>query len=403
MLSAVRYFYQFSALHAFLIGLLPFFLPTILWRQDYTLSDISLFIALSGMGYFLCLILWEKLRSSEQKIWAIRSSFVIESLLVAYLVMADDQLNLTVLALLNGIYGCFYWMSQRFLFKDVSNRKNSGNHFGNFQILVAVLLKIGILSGAFLLEEGNQSALLVLTIAISLAGIVATFGRAVTGEIKAALSAERVSLKQALNLKDIHNSRLVFIVDGLFLFLESYFWTLSLYFLSQENLMKLGGVVVGLTVVMAVLFWLVKNTIDKTDALRLFKVATVLYAMSWVLRGLVDISFPEFVQLLMILAIAFLTSLFRLSFNKLFFDRSERTTTYAYLLAKSYYSQLGVTLFFCLIGWWLVGKEDPLSSLNSVYWCAALLAPCFLLYSRKVENHSVRSTVTTEDKSCNVY
>ncbi|WP_153764483.1 hypothetical protein [Endozoicomonas sp. OPT23] len=403
MLSGVRYFYQFSALHAFLIGLLPFFLPTILWRQGFTLADIALFISLSGLGYFISLIFWEKLRTSNGNLWAVRGSFIIESLLVAYLVAVEMQLNLFVLALLNGLYGCFYWMSQRFLFKDLSSNKNSGNHFGNFQILVGIMLKVGILSGAFLLEQEGRSILLVLTIALNIAGLAATFKESAVKEMTSALSFKKVSFSSALKLRDSHNSRLVFLVDGLFLFLESYFWTLSLYFLSQENLMKLGGLVIGLTIAMAVLFWLIKNTIDKTNGLTLFKVAAVLYAFSWALRALVSPDYSPLMQLPLILLVAFLTSLFRLFFNKLFFDRSEQTATYRYLLTKSYYSQLGVVLFFGFIAFWLQGSGEPLAALNPVYWCAALLAPCFLLYGRKTENQPVCSAVTNEDTSCNVY
>ena len=403
MLTGVRYFYQFSALHAFLIGLLPFFLPTILWRQGFALSDIALFISLSGLGYFVSLIAWEKLRTSKEKLWAVRGSFIVESLLVAYLVAVDMQLDLIILAVLNGVYGCFYWMSQRFLFKDLSNNRNSGNHFGNFQILVGVMLKVGILSGAWLLEQEGRSLLLILTVFLSVAGLAATFKESLAEEIKSALNFKPAPFISAMKLKDSYNSRLVFLVDGLFLFLESYFWTLSLYFLNQENLMKLGGLMVGLAIAMAVLFWLIKNTIDKTDGLTLFKMAAVLYAFSWVLRPLVSPDYSQFVQLPLILLIAFLTTLFRLSFNKLFFDRSERTSMYSYLLAKSYYSQLGVLLFFGFIAFWLQGSGEPLPALNSVYWFAALLAPCFLLYSRKTETQSSYRTATHEDKSCNVY
>ena len=403
MLAGVRYFYQFSALHAFLIGLLPFFLPTILWRQGYSLADIALFISVSGLGYFISLALWEKLRASKNRLWAVRGSFIIEFMLVAYLVIIDEQLNLITLALLNGLYGCFYWMSQRFLFKDLSSQKNSGNHFGNFQILVGVMLKVGILSGAFLLEGEGRSLLLVLTSLLTIAGLAITCKKSLAEEISGALSFEQVPFSRAMTLKGSPNSRLVFIVDGLFLFLESYFWTLSLYFLNQENLMQLGGVVVGLTIAMAVLFWLIKNTIDRTAGVTLFKVAAALYAFSWALRALVNPEYSQFVQLPMILLVAFLTSLFRLSFNKLFFDRSEQTETYSYLLAKSYYSQLGVVLFFGFLVFWLQGAKEPLTALNSVYWCAALLAPCFLLFSRKKENLPVSSTMTNEGKSCNVY
>ncbi|MGY0217752.1 hypothetical protein ACWJJH_10260 [Endozoicomonadaceae bacterium StTr2] len=385
MTTAVRYFYSFSGIHAFLIGLLPFFLPTLLWRQGYSLSEIAGFISISGLAYFVSLIGWEKLRSSNWKLWAVRGSFVTEALLVLMLVQAEAT-GLWLLAVANGVYGCFYWMSQRLLFKDLSSYRNSGNHFGNFQIVVTVLLKLGILAGAFLLEHSSQTLLAVLAVTASLLGLLHTWKKETKAEILSALKADRVSLKQALNLKDSNHSKLVFFVDGLFLFLESYFWTLSLYFLSSEKLMNLGGMVVGLAVALALLFWMVKRSIDRVDAIKLLRIATVLYAVSWWLRSGVASDTNLVLQLLLIMTIAFFTSLFRLSFNKVFFDRAEQAFTQQYLLAKSYYSQAGVFVFFGLLALFAIDSGSAMEQLNSVYIYASLLVPALWLYAMKTQS-----------------
>ncbi|WP_461537896.1 hypothetical protein [Spongorhabdus nitratireducens] len=385
MTTAVRYFYSFSGIHAFLIGLLPFFLPTLLWRQGYSLSEIAGFISVSGLAYFVTLIGWEKLRSSRWKLWAVRGSFVTEALLVLMLVQAEAT-GLWLLAVANGVYGCFYWMSQRLLFKDLSSYRNSGNHFGNFQIVVTVLLKLGILAGAFLLEHSSQMLLAVLAVTASLLGLLHTWNKETKAEILSALKADRVSLKQALNLKDGNHSKLVFFVDGLFLFLESYFWTLSLYFLSSEKLMNLGGMVVGLAVALALLFWMVKRSIDRVDAIKLLRIATALYAVSWWLRSGVAPDMNLLLQLLLIMTIAFFTSLFRLAFNKVFFDRAEQAFTQQYLLAKSYYSQAGVFVFFGLLALFAIDSGSAMEQLNSVYIYASLLVPALWLYAMKTQS-----------------
>ncbi|WP_062261335.1 hypothetical protein [Endozoicomonas arenosclerae] len=390
----MRYFFHFSGLHAFLVGLLPFFLPTLLWQQGYSLEDIAVFIALSGVAYFMSLWAWEYLRSGKGSLWMVRASFMTEVVLVAGMFFFQQETSggttsLVLLAILNGVYGCCYWMAQRLLFKSISHDRNSGQHFGNFQILVAVFLKLGIVSGAFLLEQSSYTTLLVLSSLISLAGIAQTFRKKVADEINLAFKAPAVSFSKTLEFRDGFGSRRIFFVDGLFLFLESYFWTLSLYFINQESLLKLGGTMVVLAIAVAALFKLVQTFIDRMAAIKLLRVAIVLYAFSWLLRGLVDDTLSTQLQYALILVVAFLTSLFRLSFNKVFFDRADKTTTHAYLLLKSYCSQLGVAVFFgalaLLMTHFVSEGQPPLESLQAVYLVSSILALAYFRYCWQTE------------------
>ena len=398
----MHYFFQFSGIHAFLVGLLPFFLPTVLWQKGYSLTEIAVFIALSGVSYLVTLVVWEVLRSGKGSVWSVRASFLTEILLVAGLFFfqqqtGNDNTGLVLLAILNGVYGCFYWMAQRLLFKSISHSRNSGQHFGNFQILVAVLLKVGIISGAFLLEQSSYSALFMLSTLISMVGIAQTFRHKVLSDINSAFSAPAVRFSQVLRFRDGYGSRGVFFADGLFLFLESYFWTLSLYFFNSESLLELGGMMVILAVAVAALFKLVQTFIDRIAAIRLLRVAIMLYAFSWLLRGLVDDTMATGLQYTVILVVAFLTSLFRLSFNKVFFDRADKTTTHAYLLLKSYCSQLGVAVLFGVIallmtqGFVLHQGQPPLEALQAVYFVSSILALVYFRYSWQTQSQTARA------------
>ena len=73
---------------------------------------------------------------------------------------------------------------------------------------------------------------------------------------------------------------------ALFLFLESHFWTLSLFLLVSEDLSRLGVVVVVLGIVFALLFLLIKNRIDRPGArpMAVYRASVALYALSWLLR-----------------------------------------------------------------------------------------------------------------------
>ena len=381
-----RFFYCFCAIHAFLIGLLPFFIPVVLWRQTSSLPSIAQFLAASGFAYLCCLWFWDRLRSSHYSHWVIKGSFILEPLLVTSLLLSPDNIPLLPLALLNGVYGCFYWMSQRTLFRQLATDQNSGKHFGNFQILVAVLLKVGILVGALLLDSEFRLWLIPISIIVSLTGMVVLFRQDSLLTVEQAVKGKALSLKEVIQFKDAHYSRSVFFVDGFFLFLESYFWALSLYFINQENLMNLGGMVIILALIVSVLFWVLKNVIDRTHAVKLFRASLCLYLISWVVRGWLHHEQSLILQNSLIVLITFFTSFFRLSLNKAFFDRAGEYTSQKYLFIKSYYSQAGAVVFFMAMVLILPEEIKPEAALELVYYCAVILSPAYFLYHWKPEN-----------------
>ncbi len=388
------YFYQFSGLHAFLTGLMPFFLPVILWRDTHSLALVSGFISLSGLGFLISLLLWEKLRAGDHGKLAIAGSFIAEAVLITALILEELHSGLSVagvlsLALLNGFYGCFYWLSLRVLFISQSSegKDSSGNRFGNFQLVVGILLKLGILAGAILLDSGQDIWLVVVTLLVSAAGGVCVYSQTNSDYIKTALSANPVQLSNLFCFRPGNWSRSVFVLDGLFLFMESYFWVLSLYLLSNESFTRLGLIVVALAVILSLLFLVIKSRIDSGDSSQVFTLAVILYSLSWVLRGWIDNSIsptasPTLFSVTVIL-IAFMTSFFRLSFNKIFFDRIEIGNRQLFVLAKSWYTQFGVTVFFALLALVFQLSGGGSRQLATIYWLSAPLALIYFLYARQ--------------------
>jgi len=133
-----------------------------------------------------------------------------------------------------------------------------------------------------------------------------------------------VSLKSSFQYRDRCRSFPVFLVDGIFLFLESHFWLLSLFLVVQEDFSSLGVTVVALAVFFAATFWLLKNTIDTMDGNTVYWVATLLYAGSWLLRAMIDGEMSRNVLLISLMLVTFSSSFFRLAFNKRFFDLARR-------------------------------------------------------------------------------
>lgn len=414
MTKANNLFFKFAGLHSLLMGLLPFYIPVLLWQQGYLLWQLSFFIAFTGLGFLLALPLWRNLYWDNQWNTLLRASFVLEILLLAT-VLSIESLHsiagLFLIALLNGVYLCFYWTSQRTLFTQMDSsiehsketKTTTGNNFGNFQIVVMILLKVGILLSAFLLEQDYEMVLLILSMSIAVFGIIYLRSESDTdSNTNGHLQFSLTSKPSDINIDK--PTQVAFFFDGLFLYLESYFWLLSLYLIAQQDIMQLGILVVGLTLLLAALFWLIKGRIDAFPVNTIFHLAIIGYAISWLLRGFITSdSNPTEINYPLIVTIAFLTSFFRLSFNKRFFDHvnifktNQSATNQAamiqYLLDKSTLSQLGVLFFFSLLGILLFAlpTQNPLSW---IYMSAAPLVLLYGFYSQPLENTQGRPSCT---------
>ena len=379
-------FFRFAAVHSLLMGLLPFFIVILLWQQGFLLWQLSAFIALTGLGFLLTLPAWHKLLQGNRWPTIIASSLTLEVVLVAAILWMPNNALALLVALLNGAYLCFYWMSQRTLFTHLVNtvgESSTGNNYGNFQLVVMVLLKVGILVSAFLLDQGLEVILFVVTLAINV--LAWPF-------LKSAMTAEKTpDLPTNSSPIDFNKSTAaVFFIDGIFLYLESYFWLLSLYLIAQQDVMQLGLLVIVLTVLLAALFWLLKSRIDAIAINIIFPIAVIGYAISWLLRAYIGQDFNSTTGFIypLILLIAFLTSFFRLSFNKRFFDHAHNYGTDSqsiiqYLMHKSYLSQWGIVIFFSLLAVLLGSSTISIGNqLSGVYGLAALAVLLYGFYAQ---------------------
>ena len=376
-----RTYYLFLGFHGFLLGLFPFFLPVYLYKNGSPLSEIALFIALSGFGFIITLWGWDRLRSNLFRRMII-ASLLLELSVVLSVYFAVD---LTIVALLNGGYNCLYWMIQRILFFSAVSPENSGQKFGNFQIFVLVVLKAGIFVGSILLGGFGLIAICILSlIVVCVAILLFSYRAADFLEIPAPLQQRPpIRISDLISFKDRYYSRLIFAVDGVFLYLESYFWLISLFLLVGESFVKLGLVVIGLALFLGVLFFLIKNRIDRLQVQKVYRVAVLLYALSWVMRGSITSDMSYSLQMCMIVLIGFSTSFFRLAFNKRFFDLAGLSIGYDYIFFKSYYSQFFLACTLLLFAVILQAYAKSVELLPFIYWVAAGLTFIYLKYSIK--------------------
>lgn len=375
-------FYQFLGSHSLLIGLLPFYLPVFLWGVGLNLAHITLLIGISGLSFCAALSAWQPLSRTLSLKRLMVITFVLELLLVASTFFASNALwAICLIGITNGFYNGFFWTTQRTLFLQLLGANDTGKRYGNFQIFVTVFLKIGILIGGWSLDAGGLPWLLLLSAII---GGLSSWWFLVKASNTPLHDINHIGLFQALAYKDKHRSRPVFLADGFFLFLESHYWTLSLFMLAEENYAKFGVIVVVLALLFALLFFLIKNTIDTIAVGLVFRIAVVLYALSWVLRCFVSNELSSSILLLLLLVITFCSSFFRLAFNKRFFDIAAANNGVGYLLIKSYQSQSFLGCGFILISMllWIAGTTS-LAALTPMYLAAAGLSFVYLLYRLK--------------------
>lgn len=398
---APRFFYQYLGAHSLLIGLLPFFLPVYLWQHGLNLAGLCLLIGVSGLSFASVLGMWQwVIRRASPRV-LINVTFGLELILVAVVGLfstvpgaalfasADAHTGVSVSGVLmaaaaigvaNGLYNAFFWTTQRSLFLQLLGENDTGRQYGNFQIFVTLFLKVGILLGGFLLDTGGFVWLLALSAGVSFAAStwLCRFPAA-----KPAAQENTVTLFSSLKQRDSHGSRPVFMIDGLFLYLESHFWTLSLFLVVQKDYSRLGVAVVILALVFAAGFFLIKNRIDQLPVERVYRAAVWLYAASWLLRFTLDGDSSGAGVLVALVLITFCSSFFRLAFNKRFFDVARKTGAVEYLLIKSYCSQSYLGVAFIALGLLLLFAPvaDELA-LQVAYLPAAILSLVYLKYRR---------------------
>ena len=387
-------FYSYLGSHSFLIGLLPFYLPVFLWGHGFQLADIALLIAATGCGFSLSLKQWQTVAKTQSLRSILYLTFVVELFLVSTLLMwpgfaeggylgidTPASIGAIGIGIVSGVYNAWFWTTQRTLFLDMTQNTNTGRQYGNFQIFVTVFLKVGILIGGLLLDSTyGHWALLALTIIVC-AGMCYWYQGALCDERLIINQESNVSLASSFNYRDACRSFPVFILDGIFLFLESHFWLLSLFLVVQEDFSSLGLIVVALALFFAITFWLLKNTIDAFTGNSVYIVATGLYALSWLFRSYIDADLGRNALLISLMLITFCSSFFRLAFNKRFFDLARTHEGTQYLLIKSYISQFVLAVSYGVLALILFSRNGTgESSFTAVYLLAAVLSLGYALY-----------------------
>ena len=374
--NKVFVFYAFLCAHSLLLGLFPFYLGVYLYQLPTSLSLVAVFVALSGLGFCGGLYLLEYHLKAVALPRVLAVSFWLNAVLLACIFLEGQSYFLYLCAFISGIYGCYFYTLSRLLFFDILSVNDSGKKYGNLQIVVAIMLNIGIFLGGFLLQYYDYFILFVAS------SVLAIFCSALFWQSSLRLSSplQFGYFSHILAFKDQAHSRTVFVLDGLFLFLESYFWSITLFLVSKENFLTLGLWVISLSVIFSLLFYGLKNIIDKISISHTYALATCLYALSWALRGTISEEMSLGVTFAILVTVTFCTAFFRLGFNKRFFDTAKESTKYKYLFMKSYYTQFFVFVWFAGVASLFAIFGEGGASVSVLYFASSILAFGYAFY-----------------------
>lgn len=378
-----NYLYVFIWIHSLLSGFFIFFIPVFLWKLGFNLSQISLFISITWLSFSLSIYLWDKIRYFKDISLVIRISFLLEILLVWAWLFTDKVWVLYVLAILYWAYNCFFWLTQRILFLNEISHHNIWKKFWNIQIIAFILVKIWILVGSYLLEYYNFFYLWVMVLIINIIWII-LFKKYNYSGINISNNKKQVRIKDIIKFKDKYNSKIIFIIDWPFLFFESFFWVISLFFITNESYTQLWYLTIFLALAFSVSFYSIKNKIDKVKWDTIYKISVILYALSWVFRWYITQIDNQTILYIVILIIAFFTSFFRLSFNKKFFHITKDTLWEKYIIIKSYYSQMAIFIIFWPLSFLIYNYETPYQVLFTLLYLSLwLISLIYLSYKSR--------------------
>lgn len=381
-----RLLYTFLWLHSLLIWLFTFFLPVLLYKIGFSLSYISLFIALTWLSFVIFLYIWDIIRHKYWFKLLVYISFLFEILLIIiWFFLEKNLLFLLFLAIIYWWYNCFFWITKRILFVADLNIKEVGNKFWNIQVVSFILVKIGILIWSFLLEKDYFILLLFFAIITSIYWIFYFFTQKnIYESLDYFMKPKVLSIKEVFKFKDNLGSKVIFLLDWPFLFFESFFWLLSLFFIANSSYSELGIIVIILAVSFSVFFIFIKKQVDKISFRKLLMWAVILYFISWIFRAIIGNDITDVnMKYVIILFITFFTSFFRLVFNKQFFHTSKQLDTHKYMLIKSYYSQFSIFIVFSILSVILFIYNDIStinSQLSSIYYIISIFSILYFLY-----------------------
>jgi len=154
--------------------------------------------------------------------------------------------------------------------------------------------------------------------------------------------------------------------------------------ISKENFSRFGLTVIALALGFAVLFFVLKNSIDRFAGGSAFTWAVGAYAFGWLIRPILGTDMSLTVAAVLLIAATFCTSFFRLVFNKRFFDIAAASSGQKYLVIKSYYTQFAVACIFGLLAILTSLPTDYQTSLSAFYILAAVCSFVYLGYKNPI-------------------
>ncbi len=377
--------YVLLFINSFISGIFGIFIPLFLYNIGFSFSDISFFIAFNAISFFLFLFILERIISKINLNNLIKLTFFIYFLFISSIFFLKEiKYFIIIIAIFNGIYLCLFWKIHRLIFLKSINNFDIGKKFSNIQILIIIITQISILLGSIILEKfGFEYIYYLSSILIFLSFLLLSNNfKTNKGNNLIFKNYKAMSLKEILNFKDKYNSKLIFLIDGIFLFLESYFWLLIVFLYVKLNFISIGLIIVSIGIFFSIIYYFIRKNIDKSNSKKIFKIIILLYSFSWFLRIIFDYGENKILNFIIIGIIGFITILFRLVYNKIFFKIAKNTLNEKYIFLKSYYTQFVISIFFIILGYLFIYINQNLIIFKELFLISGIFS--FLYFYQKV-------------------
>ncbi len=341
--------YTFLFINTLITGIFGIFIPLHLFNTGFVFSEISFFLAFNSLSFMISLFFIERIISKYSLRSLMRMTFLLYGVMISAIFFLSSYKHfLLITGIINGIYLSFFWIVQRILFLNSVKKGTVGRNFANLQIFVLIISKIAILTGSYMLDAYGFGITYFISLFIIILSLIVF--SAIKHNKSLLLFYKPMSLPEIISFKDKYNSSFIFLIDGVFIYVEAYYWLLVIFLFMESSFFSTGILTVIVTSIFYALYLIIRSIIDRVSSEKLLIITVILYSFSWALRFMFDLPDNSLLSYLIITIIGFFTMLFRLVYNKIFFIIAKKTIKEKYIFLKSYYSQAVVTVFFFLFG-----------------------------------------------------
>lgn len=273
--------YFSTALHSFGISLLGLFIPLYLYQErGFSLVETFSFFILYSLIFALFTPLAAKFSAQYGAKHVIIFSIPLYLIFVALLyLLSSFPVPLSIIAVFLGTSQAFYWLGLHLCFLHASDNQHRGEEVGLHSAASLGGSLFGpFIGGAIIVYLGFTSVFILVTVLLIASAFILFLS-------KENHYCYNFSLKSIINFKQWRNS-LFFVARGAQVMAQGVVWPIFIFFILKDYL-SLGLIGTIISLISAILFWLVGKYSDRQDKRKIIRFVFTFESLSWIIRAFV--------------------------------------------------------------------------------------------------------------------